>query len=91
MSRAQRSCEILTKNIGCFMENFSTPPLMMLQLKVMIPACNNSLARLTLRAAFLCYAHVPSRWRHRTRSTDHIHIPRSEREAREKCLSYLAL
>ena len=30
---------VLTKKMGCLSANFSTPPLMMLVLKVMIPAC----------------------------------------------------
>jgi hypothetical protein len=34
-----------TKNIGCFKANFSTPPLIILVLNVMIPACKKKVPR----------------------------------------------
>ena len=35
--------ETLTRKIGCFRANFSTPPFMMLVLKVIIPAWTNKI------------------------------------------------
>lgn len=59
-----------TKKMGCFRANFSTPPLMMLVLKVIIPACTR-----ISRYSMLQLTDAPSQWHHRRTSEQAIKNP----------------